>query len=252
MAGENKTNKFMLGTCTVMVGPMADLYDLNPAEHSLGLVKNFTTTTEAEYTELTQGVTNVQVASVKTASNTNCSMEVFEYTASNLAYALGLDGTFATKTVVSTVDAEVTSGSDFDVASGDGANFAVGDDIIIINDNVDDFVVRKIDAISTDTITVNEPFGQTINAAAAVRQVNSLTIGSDLPQAYYSAKISGLDAEGNPVVFLFPKIRVTQGFNVGFVTEDFGNMPFEFTLFKQAATDPFSADFAGQASMFVQ
>ena len=43
MAGEAKTDSFMLGAATVMIGAMADLYDLNPTDHSIGLVKNFST-----------------------------------------------------------------------------------------------------------------------------------------------------------------------------------------------------------------
>ncbi|TIT61156.1 MAG: hypothetical protein E5W90_32965, partial [Mesorhizobium sp.] len=74
MAGNAKTNKFLLSTATVMLGALADLHKLNPAEHSIGLVKNFQLTGEAQFTELTQGIRNAVVMSVRTGEGlkTSC------------------------------------------------------------------------------------------------------------------------------------------------------------------------------------
>ena len=77
MAGEAKTNAFMLGTATVMLGAQADLFDLNPTEHSIGLVKNFNLQVDQTYTELTQGVQNQIVFSVRTGNKVMNTMEAY-------------------------------------------------------------------------------------------------------------------------------------------------------------------------------
>lgn len=238
----------MLGTATVMIGTQAQLFDLNPAEHSIGLVKNVSFNADPAYTDLTQGVKNTLVYSVLTQNEVRASMEVYEFTAQNIAYGLGLSGSFAANTVTSTVDAEVTSGSDFDVASGDGTNFAVDDIIMIKNDTEDDFIVRKITAISTDTITVNAAFAQTVKAGATVNVVSQLGAGAKTEQPFYSAKIAGKAANGEPIVLLIPKLRITQGFNIAFSSDDYGNMPFEFSVYDQVSTDPHYAYFDGDTA----
>ena len=74
MAGLAKTDAFMLGDATVMIGAMADLLTLNTVEHSIGLVKEFMVKSEPGYTELTQGVKNTVVASVMTSNKVSATM----------------------------------------------------------------------------------------------------------------------------------------------------------------------------------
>lgn len=61
MAGEAKSTSFVLGTATVMIGPRADVFELTPEEHSIGLVKNFTLSGDPSYLDLTHGVRNTIV-----------------------------------------------------------------------------------------------------------------------------------------------------------------------------------------------
>jgi len=251
MPGLAKTDDFMLGTATVMIGPQADLFDLGPDE-SIGLVKNFSLSSDPSYTDLTQGVKNTLVYSVLTQNTVRASMETYEFTSQNIAYGLGLAGTYTKNTVESTVASEVTSGSDFDVAAADGANFAVDDVVMILNDSEDDFVIRKITAIATDTITVNVAFGQTIAAGAKVIKVSELGVGSKTEQPFYSAKIAGKLANGEPIVMLLPKVRIVQGFNVSFSSDDYGNMPFEFSIYDLVSTDPNYAYFGGDSAKIIR
>ena len=76
MAGEALTSKFMLGTATLMLGPVADLFDLNVAEHSVGLAKNVTMKSTPGFIELTQGVKNNTVYSVMNSNKVMVNAEV--------------------------------------------------------------------------------------------------------------------------------------------------------------------------------
>lgn len=252
MAGLAKTNNFMLGTATVMLGPLADLADLNPADHSIGLVKNFTITSDPAYTELTQGVKNTIVHSILTSNPVRCTMEAYEYTAKNLAYALGLAGDFTAVTEQSTLASAITAGSPapttFTVASGDGADFDAGDYVMIQSNALDDFVIRKIASISTDTITVTKTFEKTIPSGSKVLKVQSLGIGSKTEQDYYAAKVTGKLVDETPVAILIPKVRIVRGFNLSFASDDYANMPLEFTVYDQVTTDPFYTEFGGDAA----
>ena len=254
MPGLALTNEFMLGTATVMIGAADDLYDLNPDEHSIGLVKNFTCTSEPAYTELTQGVKNTIVHSTLTANPIRATMEAYEYTAKNFAYALGLEGaeTLAVNTVETTLSAPVDGGSpaqvELEVTSATG--LTVGAYIMIIVDSEDHFVVRKITEVNGTTLTVNRALPD-IASGAVVKKVHDLGVGSKTEQPFYSAQVAGKLANGEEVVLMIPKLRIVRGFNLGFVTDDYGNLPLEFTLYDPVPTDTFYADFGGnQALLF--
>lgn len=249
MPGLAQTNDFMLGTATIMIGKQADLYDLNPAMHSIGLVKNFTITSEPEYTELTQGTKNRVVASVMTNNPVRCTMEAYEFTAKNFAYALGIEGAadMVAQTISSTSTAAVTAlATAISVTSATG--MTAGKYLMIIVDNEDNFVVRKIVSVATNTITVDKPLPAIAATGVTVRLVNLVNIGAKDDQPYYAAKIAGKLASGEQVVLMLPKIRIVRGFNMAFKSDNFGNLPIEFTIYDLVTSDAFYADFGGAAA----
>lgn len=247
MLGEAKTNEFMLGTATVMLGAQSELMDLNPTDHSIGLVKNFSVTAEPQFTELRQGVRNQMVYSKLTENSVRCSMEVYEYTASNLAYALQLNGQdFAPKTVTSNLDAAIdgtsTPVSDIDVTASDGANFTAGDHIMIDAGN-DLIITREVSSVAVDTLTVTPDIKIAIPANAEIKVVNVMDMGHDNEDSYYALKAVGRAANNEPMVILMPKVRITNGFSVNFQTDDYGNLPFEASCYDLVASDPNYARF---------
>lgn len=250
MAGEAKTSAFMLGTATVMIGPQSDLFQLAPDTHSIGLVKNFTMKAEPSYTDLTQGVKNQIVYSVMTGNNVRASMEVYEYTSKNVAYALGLNGsTLAAQTTATTLSAAYTSGTTITVTSATG--LLVGDYIQVQEGTDDKTFFRKITAIASNVLTLNAAIPVAIANGSAVRKVNAIDIGSKTDQPFLSAKIVGSLADGTEIAIMIPKIRITNGFTLGFVTDNFGNLPFEFTVYDLVSTDPNYNEFSGaQAKLF--
>lgn len=246
MAGLALTDNFMLSTATVMIGAAADLYDLNPTDHSIGLVKNFALTSEPAYTELQQGVKGTTVFSVMTSNPVRASMEVYEYTSRNLRYSLGLDGSNVVAQTVNTTVANPVATSpvevtvDFTSATG----FLVDDYVMFDKNGDDDFVVRKIVGISTNEVTVDQPL-PALAAGTKVYRITKTDVGSKEDQPFLAAKIAGKAANGDPIVILIPKLRVTKGFNLSFITNDYGNLPFEFTMYDLVSTDVNYAAFGG-------
>ncbi len=92
MAGEARTSAFSLSAATVMLGTQDELFNLEPDQNSVGLVKNFSVTSTPTFTNLSQGVAGNIVASVMTNNVVKATFEAYEYTARNIAYALSLDG----------------------------------------------------------------------------------------------------------------------------------------------------------------
>lgn len=254
MAGEARTTSFMLGTATVMVGPQADLFDLTPAEHSLGLVKNFTVTSEPAYTDLTQGIRNSIVYSVMTSNPVRATMEVFEFTSQNLAYSLGLDGKYEPSDKAFSLDSPISgpSADEIDLETGGGADFKKGDWIMIQEGRDDKVLVRKVESVTTDTLVVSPDITKDIPVAGTlIRKVNEIPIGAKEDQPFLGAKVVGTLANGEEIILVFPKIRITRGFTMAFSVDDYGNLPFEFQVYDLVQSDPHYEEFDGhQAKLF--
>ena len=254
MAGEAKTNAFMLGTATVMLGAQADLFDLNPTEHSIGLVKNFNLQVDQTYTELTQGVQNQIVFSVRTGNKVMGTMEAYEYTGANLAYALGQEGYAAPAAVGAATSVATDVGntaSSFKVLSTTG--LAKGDYIMVQTGNSDQILIRKLSAAPAASILTVSPALPAVPAdGATVSKLNVLGLGSNscAESTFIAAKIVGTLADCSEVVLLLPKVKVTKGFALAFNSGDFQNLPLEMTVYDLLPTDPHYAAFAefGNAS----
>lgn len=245
MAGEAKTTNFMLGTASVMFGPTDEVFDLLPATHGVGLVKNVTVTSEPAYTDLTQGVKNSLVYSVMTQNTVRAQMEVYEYTPANLNYAVGLDGSGLSFTAALGALASPVSANDTDITlgAGEGTNFAVDDWILITDGNKDKVYPRKVTAVVTDTLTVHMALPNAIAAGAEVKKSQIVEVGSKTEQPFLGCKIVGTLADGEQVGLIFPKVRITKGFNIAFSSDNFGNMPFELTMYDLVSTDTLYSQF---------
>lgn len=378
-AGSAKSESFNLGAATVMIGPKEDVLDFTPEKNSIGLVKNFSFSSNDQYIDLTQGVRNTVVYSVKTGSEITASMEVYEYTPRNLAYALGLEGyelvegaDLALKEAITgdMVTTEVKVSADSDSTSSDflpgdyvilqgnkssnedlvfvgklesaefdagtspqvslsgtvldlmralkeandgvavltierghmkvlagseqtvtcsekfktvfgiteGARgpltgsveisakdvlstigFADNDDVTINidSDPIAEAIIKsapKADTSANFTLTFDRPIPEGFNFVAGdrVHKVNLIPVGSAEAQPTLAAKIVGILPEGKkPVTIIIPKLRITNGFSLGFQTDQYGTMPFEFTPFEQIPSDPLYKDYGDKGFAFV-
>ena len=263
MAGEARSIDFLVGTATIMLGLPADLRDFRPETHSIGLVKNVKLMAEATYIELTQGIRNSVVHSVKTGEPVRASAEVYEFNASNWSYALGFSGynvgipaLNAGSATITTVEALVPSGgilAPADVTGYDDftlstvTNFAVGDYVLIQVGYNDVVVPRRITTIAGSVITVDAPIKNVaFPAGVTVNKCLVVPVGRKSEQPFLAAKIVGNMADGREIAIEIPKLRITKGFDVTFQTSDYANMPFEFTVYDQIPADVQYARFQEQ------
>lgn len=244
MAGEAKTTALMLGTATVMLGDPADLFDFAPSTHSIGLVKNFNLTVDQSYTELTQGVQNQVVFSVKTGNKVMATMEAYEYTGKNLTYALGMEGfSAAAEVTASTTVASGATTTSIPVLSATG--IINGDYVKIQTGTNDQIFVRKVTNVASNTLTVAAlPSVPAQGATVAKMNVIPLSPTSSCNDTFVAAKIVGTLADCSEVVILLPKVKVTKGFNLAFNSNDFQNMPLELTVYDLLESDEHYAAFS--------
>jgi hypothetical protein len=256
MAGTAQTKSFLLSSATVMVGPQADLHKLNPAEHSIGLVKNFTMNADPTFVELTQGLKNHIVMSVKNGEGIRCSMEVYEYTLRNLAYAAGFDASGAGYDPVDTIwvtSAAIATNTVVEVASDITTDLAAGDYVFLQNGYDDKVHIAKVAsavfATSKTTVTFatgyETPVGASFPIGSRLGKVKKLEMGNGTNvQPELAAKIVGLLPKDNaPFTILLPRMKISKGFGVAFQTDNFGNLPFEFTPYAGTPEDPFYAEY---------
>lgn len=248
----------MLATATVMIGPKEDLMTLNPEEHSIGLVKNFTVTNDKTSTDLTAGVQNDLVFSMVTQSDTRSTMEVYEYTAKNMSYALGLQGYNMTEITgnVYTMSVAGTNNSDKTHTltvgvEADGQTLNNGDDVSIRNPANDNIILAKVtdaSTLSTGSLTVSADLGDAIIPKdSVIQRVSILELGSTEEQAELAAKVTGQLADGTWVTLLNPRVKMTSSFSAAFSSDNYGNMPFEWRNLKLLPGQPFFADFKGMS-----
>ena len=258
MAGEAKTNKFLIGEATLMIGPMASVFDLQPTAHSIGLVKNLAISVETGNVELTQGMENTPIFSVQNQFNPSASCEVYEYTARNLAYGLGLDASgaaydeFASNGGPFTLTTAVApAATTVPLTAGGGTTFVVGD-WVIMQMTEDQIYTGRVTAKATDSLTVTPatPTGVTwATAATRVFRARYIpAIGGNTNFMSVKAVVKNPGANAAPMVVLFPKVRVTKGFSVSVSSSDFGNLPFEFMPYPLVASDTLYSSFdAGES-----
>ena len=267
MAGEAKTTDFMLGTATVMIGNPEDLYDLNPQEHSVGLVKNFTVEATKERTDLTSGRTNDIIFTMTTGATTRGTFEMYEYTEQNVAYAMGLDGG---ELITHAGDAHVVSGAasfasgvvSLTLADGEGQDIKMGNTVTLRDEVSENILLGQVTSVSgltggtasTATIEVTIPDSNStfeVVSGTYVSLVTVLDVGSTDVDRDFCAKVSGQLANGKWVTLLMPKIRVTSGLTMAFGTDNFGNTPFEFTPLKVTPADEYYAAFKGTTAKLI-
>lgn len=253
--GSALTGQFAFSTATVCIAPQASIKAINPIIHSVGLVKNVKVDASPSNVDLTQGIRQDVVASVTNKMAVTVGFEVYEYTAKNLSYGLGLDGSglvVAADPVPLAAAAGAAASSV--VATGDvSAAFTVGK-WAYIQESLDDQVyIFKVGSstFSTNT-TIAMAAGYAIPAslnfttAARVGLITKIDANPAAAQGkYFAVQIIGTSIrDQRPMVITFPKSRISKGFGIAFSDSAFGNLPFEITPMVPLPSDPgYDADF---------
>lgn len=257
MSGLAKTSQFLLATATVMIGKPEDVFELTPAAHSVGLVKNVQMTNEPTFTELMQGLTSEIVYSVNTNNNVTLSFEVYEYTARNMAYAAGIEASgpgFDPSTLEFALASEVapnaTSITVAPVGMPAGA-FAAGDWVLLQAGTSDLMFAARVATVAAAGLELTLASGFVLPAnvtwtvaGTRVFKVRPIKVGTQPNDSLVGIKIAGILPErSEPVTIIFPKCRIQRGLTMSFQNENFSNMPFEVRPYSLLPTDPFYADF---------
>lgn len=227
----------MLGTASISIGPMAELQSLGVAE-SLGLAKNVALKSTPKFTDLSQGVQNTLVASVMTGNDLEVTGEIYEYTAKNLAYSLGLDGSTFIQAASSTTLTAATALLSLVLAVTSATGITAGDWVSVHANALEQIFIRKVVSVTLLDVTVSSGFPVVIPVGAKVQVVDMVPAGSRLPQPYLACKIIGQIADGSWITILLGKVRVTSGISLAFKTDGFDSIPFKLTVFDLVSTDP--------------
>lgn len=253
-----KNPSFLIGNATVMLAPQtADVFSLMPETHSVGMVKNVTIGMESDQIELRNGILQALVDSRKSGVRLTASFEGYEFTAENLYRSLG----FATQTVVQRRRGKLTANAAAgatsisvesfpipgDANSGISAtgNIPTGATVLLQKAGGEGDAVYPVrvttGATGTGPYTVAIgalPVGVTFSTGDTVWVVNEVNVGSLDPEDFFCMKIVGtLSAYNVPLVVIFPKVKITRGFNINFSETDYSNMPFEVSPYFLASSE---------------
>jgi hypothetical protein len=244
---EVKNPKFVIGNATVMLAPFSeDVFDLNPDDHSVGMVKSVTLEQQSDQIMLKNGIQQLTVDTQKSNVNFTSTFEGYEFDAKNLTYALGVAGSTVKRLRGTLAAAALADATTLTVTSypipGDAESMidAVGDipdgaTILLQNPDQPDEVYPV--GVTAATVAAGDDWTVTVEAipvAAAegwtVWIVNEIDVGSYDQDEYFCAKIVGtLSANNEPIVVVIPKLKVTRGFNLSFSETDYSNLPFELS-----------------------
>jgi hypothetical protein len=240
---------------------MASQLAINPAVHSLGLVKGLQVNAETSKIDLTQGITNEIVSTVVNAVNITGSCEVYEYTAKNLAYGLGLDGSGfqVIKDVFPLQSAVAAAATTCTVASDQTAKFPVGSWIFLQEGAGDQIHIARVASVSFSTNTTITftgypvPASMNFTTGGRVGVLNKIDADPTQSNNYFAVRVIGTAVnDKRPMILHFPKVRITRGFAMAFTSDNFSNLPFEFSpMAPTPADEGYSALFPQRMAVLV-
>lgn len=228
--GAATSKKFVLENATVMLGPLGDGEDLIPDLHSIGLFKEATVNVNRTFTSLTQGVRQQKLDEQLTGEDIMVSGKGYEFGAKQIAYALGQDGhgLLSNGLRTTTTVAETSGSSSITLALTTG--LAVGNTLVIgPKGDLDAGLIAVIEAISGQVITLDRPLAMALPVGSEVTQGRISYVGGDnYVNTYKAMKVTSVATNGDPLVLVFPKVKVTSSFSMALSSSDYASIPFTF------------------------
>lgn len=256
-----KNSAFLLSSATVMIGAYGGavpVFDLDPTNHSVGMVKNVKISMTSSEIELRNGIQQNLVDSLKSGVKLSASFEGYEFSAKNLQLSLGIAGTpiqylrgklnttpTALATSITVVADAVPGESATWPASPAIGDIPAGSTLLIQKLGAGDIVFPvKTTAAATFasgvfTLAISAlPAGMSFAAGDRVWVANALAVGSTAPLDYFCMKIAGtLSGNDKPAVMIFPKIKIVKGFDMNFNETQYSNLPFEISPYFLTAAE---------------
>ena len=245
-----KNNAFLLGEATLMIAPFGSVpvFELTPDDHGVGMVKNVSLSQESDQVELRKGIQQHLVDSKKSNVRTSLSAEVYEFTPQNLFYSQSINATAVPpkrgilKSAAAGATATIVVNSDPMPGVADSAITAAEDipqgaTILIQRPGAENdytlpvrVTAATVEATGDFTVTAAIPAGMSFPAGSRVWVVNEVPVASTAEQDFFSIKATAVMSNNErPLNLVFPKVKITRGFQISFDETGYGNLPFEFT-----------------------
>jgi hypothetical protein len=233
-------NQLILNEGTLLLGPMGDMLDLEETTHSVGMLKGLTIQNTRNFTALQAGVRQRKVANILTEDSWMITADSFEYSARQLSYLMGGDGSkYSTQKVLATTTtaAVLTGASTMPVASA--ADLAVGTFIIVEQANDKSGMIYRIESITANSVTLDRPTVLAYASGAKVHVVESIQADdvSCNGATYLSAKIMTHAADCTPFLILAAKVQITSGINLKLGADGYASTPIEITVLTPSRQD---------------
>lgn len=247
MYGMARSTNFMLGTAEVMVGPSADLYTLNGADHALGLVKNFQLASTPTNVNLPKGMKGSPSKVARAGNRVSAQMSLYEYTPKNISYILGLIQPTINTAYSVLVQPAASNATTLTVA--DAAGFTAGETISVVFQDV--IVSRVIDSVAAQVITLTDPIGFTVPTGAVVMSAQAIDLGGVQTPPTYAMRVVGTLADNTPVEIQLPKVFFTSDLNALFSSDDFGYLDVFADCLECHVGDPLFEDFPHKSGKMI-
>lgn len=243
---EVQKSAFSLSSATLMVGRafVDDVFALTPDKHSVGMAQEIRVSVDSSRNELANGVAQSVVDSRKTNVRPSITGNVFEYTAQNFLRAQGLSRA-ALQPRRGKLTAQVTTGATSltivsdpipgDPLSAITADLPSGSVLLIQLPDSDLVFPTKSTGVSVSgTVPIAGnfaiPAGMTFPVGSRVWVVDEIPVGLITDDDLFCVKVVGtLSNFDRPVVWVSPKVRMVNGFQIGFSETQYGSMPWELS-----------------------
>jgi len=245
---------FSLTSATLMMAPAftTPVFDLTPAQHSVGMTDEVNVTLDSSINSLLNGVAQATVDSKRTGVASGITANVFEMTAANFLRSQGMGGQpLQMKRLVTS--AVTASGAVSITATSSPVPGEVGSDATAIADipagstlliqrpgGETDFVfpTKTSGAVTlsggTFTIPIAAPYaipvGMSFPIGTLIWVVQPIGIANIDADDLFGVKIVGTLTNFNrPIVAVFPKVRIAKGFQLSFSSTQYTSMPWEMS-----------------------
>ena len=252
----------MLSSATIMMAPAftTSVFELTPTSHSLGMARDVSIRVDSSMIELKNGIAQTTIDARRTGVSAAISATIFEMTTANIqrasALASGTAPVIKRGVLSSAANAAAVSlsiNSDPIPGEATSAITAVGDipsgsTILIqrVGAETDYVFPTKSSGVATGTGPYSVPIagdyviptGMSFPAGSRVWVVTPVGVADATADDMFGVKITGtLSNYDRPVTALFPKVRISRGFQLTFTETDYGSMPFEMTPFIMSAAE---------------
>lgn len=246
--GAPVTNRFMIGTAELRLGPQSSAAKLTQA-HSVGLIDNSSFNVEVNSTDLLGGFPQQIIDTAITSQTGQMTATLREYSRSNLSVLLGQGIATSTTDIVTTLSGPVTGSSgtpDSTITVAAGTGIQAGDLLgIFISGQPESLSLVRVASVATNDITLEADMAVERNYTPAtdgtvyVVRYQPLPIGV-MTINYFSAMLLQVQrgtAENRPMGVNFWKVAIASGVQYAAGGTEFASTELTLKVLQPAASE---------------